>query len=110
MKSRFFVLTGLLVCLALAAPAGAADKGWHLRVFAAGFDSDVAISVGVGASRAVTVLILSVGRQVVGTWMDGCVAVVAVVSAGIGIDVAVAVRVRAVESVAVLVDAIHCAV
>jgi outer membrane protein W len=33
-----FVFGTLLVCLAVAVPAGAADKGWHLRVFAAGFD------------------------------------------------------------------------
>ena len=42
--------------------------------------------------------------------MNGCVAVVAVISASIGIDVAIAVGIRAVESVAVLVYAIHRAV
>lgn len=38
MKRTTLVLGTLLVCLALATPAGAADRGWHLRVFAAGFD------------------------------------------------------------------------
>ena len=45
MKRRFFVLASLLVCLALATPAGAADKGWHIRVFAAGFDPDLDVTV-----------------------------------------------------------------
>jgi outer membrane protein W len=45
MKRAMFVLASLLVCLALAVPAGAADKGWHLRVFAAGFDPDLDVTV-----------------------------------------------------------------
>ncbi len=38
---RTAVLIGILaVCLAVSAPASAADKGWNLRVFAAGIDPD----------------------------------------------------------------------
>jgi opacity protein-like surface antigen len=45
MKRTTLVLGAVLVCLALAAPAGAADRGWHLRVFAAGFDPDLDVMV-----------------------------------------------------------------
>ena len=45
MNRTTLVLGTLFVCLALAAPAGAADKDWHLRVFAAGFDPDLDMTV-----------------------------------------------------------------
>ncbi len=38
MKRTLILLGIFAVCLALSPPAGAAEKGWHLRVFAAGFD------------------------------------------------------------------------
>jgi len=45
MKRTLFVLVSLLVCLAFAIPTEAAEKGWHLRVFAAGFDPDLDVIV-----------------------------------------------------------------
>jgi len=45
MKRTPLILGILLVCLALAVPAGAAERGWHLRVFAAGFDPDLDVMV-----------------------------------------------------------------
>ncbi len=45
MKRTTRVFGTLFVCLALAIPAGAAEKGWHLRVFAAGFDPDLDVIV-----------------------------------------------------------------
>jgi opacity protein-like surface antigen len=44
MKRTILVL-GVVVCVALAVPAGAADDGWRLRVFAAGFDPDLDMMV-----------------------------------------------------------------
>jgi opacity protein-like surface antigen len=39
---RTLVLLGVIVfCAMLAAPASASEQGWHLRVFAAGFDPDL---------------------------------------------------------------------
>jgi opacity protein-like surface antigen len=45
MKRTTLVLGTLFVCLALAMPAGAAGKGWHIRVFAAGFDPSLDVTV-----------------------------------------------------------------
>lgn len=43
---RILALIGILtLCLALTPPANAADKGWNLRVFAAGFDPSLDVMV-----------------------------------------------------------------
>jgi hypothetical protein len=41
MKRTLICLTVIALSWSLAAPAAAADSGWHLRIFAAGFDSDL---------------------------------------------------------------------
>jgi len=45
MKRALIILGFLALCGSLAAPASAADKGWHVRVFAAGFDPDLDVMV-----------------------------------------------------------------
>jgi len=45
MKRSVVFLGVLALCGFLAAPAAAADKRWHLRVFAAGFDPDLDVMV-----------------------------------------------------------------
>jgi len=45
MKRALIILGILALCGSLAAPASAADKGWHVRVFAAGFDPDLDVMV-----------------------------------------------------------------
>jgi outer membrane protein W len=45
MKRALIILGILALCGSLAAPASAADKGWHVRVFAAGFDPDLDVVV-----------------------------------------------------------------
>jgi outer membrane protein W len=43
---RVLIIVGILVfCGSFAVPASAAEKGWHLRVFAAGFDPDLDVMV-----------------------------------------------------------------
>jgi opacity protein-like surface antigen len=41
MKQTLIILTTVVLSATLAAPASAADTGWHLRIFAAGFDPDL---------------------------------------------------------------------
>lgn len=41
MKQTLIILTTIVLSATLAVPASAADTGWHLRVFAAGFDPDL---------------------------------------------------------------------
>jgi len=45
MKRALIFLGVFALCWSLAAPAAAADRGWHLRVFAAGFDPDLDVMV-----------------------------------------------------------------
>jgi len=45
MKRTLICLMVIALCGSLAAPATAADTGWHLRVFAAGFDPDLDVMV-----------------------------------------------------------------
>jgi opacity protein-like surface antigen len=45
MKRELVILAVVALCGSLAAPAAAADKGWRLRIFAAGFDPDLDITV-----------------------------------------------------------------
>ena len=45
MKRIWIILGVLLVCGALAVPVEAGGKGWHLRVFAAGFDPSLDVTV-----------------------------------------------------------------
>jgi opacity protein-like surface antigen len=45
MKRTLICLTVIALCGSLTAPATAADTGWHLRVFAAGFDPDLDVMV-----------------------------------------------------------------
>ena len=45
MKRALIFLAAVVLCGSLAAPAAAADSGWHLRVFAAGFDPDLDVMV-----------------------------------------------------------------
>ena len=41
MKRTMILFAVLALCMTLTAPADAAEKGWHLRVYAAGFDPDL---------------------------------------------------------------------
>jgi opacity protein-like surface antigen len=41
MKRSLIIIAVFVICGALAAPAEAGEPGWHLRVFAAGFDPDL---------------------------------------------------------------------
>jgi len=45
MRKTVIVVGVIAVCSFLTAPASAAEKGWHLRVFAAGFDPDLDVVV-----------------------------------------------------------------
>jgi opacity protein-like surface antigen len=45
MKRTLALLTGFAICGLLALPAHAADTSWNLRVFAAGFDPDLDVTV-----------------------------------------------------------------
>jgi outer membrane protein W len=45
MKRALIIFGILALCGSLTVPASAADKGWHLRVFAAGFDPDLDVLV-----------------------------------------------------------------
>lgn len=45
MKRALIFLAVITICGFSAAPAAAADSGWHLRVFAAGFDPDLDVMV-----------------------------------------------------------------
>ena len=45
MKRSLIILGVLTLCGSFAFPAAAAEKGWHLRVFAAGFDPDLDVMV-----------------------------------------------------------------
>jgi opacity protein-like surface antigen len=45
MKRTCIFLAVVALCASVATPAAAADKGWHLRVFAAGFDPDLDVTV-----------------------------------------------------------------
>jgi hypothetical protein len=45
MKRSLIILGVLALCGSFAVPAAAAEKGWHLRVFAAGFDPDLDVMV-----------------------------------------------------------------
>jgi opacity protein-like surface antigen len=45
MKRALAILAVITVCGSLALPASATEKGWHLRVFAAGFDPDLDVIV-----------------------------------------------------------------
>jgi hypothetical protein len=45
MKRSLIILGVLVLCGSFAVPAAAAEKGWHLRVFAAGFDPDLDVVV-----------------------------------------------------------------
>jgi hypothetical protein len=45
MKRASKIFAAVLLCGLLATPAAAADSGWHLRVFAAGHDTDLDVTV-----------------------------------------------------------------
>jgi len=45
MKRTTVLLATIAVCIAMTAPASAGETGWHLRVFAAGFDPDLDVMV-----------------------------------------------------------------
>jgi outer membrane protein W len=45
MKRSLIFLGALALCGSLAAPAAEADSGWHVRIFAAGFDPDLDVMV-----------------------------------------------------------------
>lgn len=45
MKRATILLSTIAVCVAMTAPASAGEAGWHLRVFAAGFDPNFNIIV-----------------------------------------------------------------
>jgi len=45
MKRALIILGVLALCGSVVAPAAAAEKGWHVRVFAAGFDPDLDVTV-----------------------------------------------------------------
>ncbi len=45
MKRVLIIVGVLVVCGSFAVPASAADEGWHLRAFAAGFDPDLDVVV-----------------------------------------------------------------
>ena len=45
MRRSLIIVAVIYLCGSLAVPAWAAGKGWHLRVFAAGFDPDLDVIV-----------------------------------------------------------------
>ena len=45
MKRTLILLAVTVICATLATPVAAGDTGWHLRVFAAGFDPDLDVTV-----------------------------------------------------------------
>jgi len=45
MKRTLILLAVTVICATLATPVAAGDTGWHLRVFAAGFDPDLDVMV-----------------------------------------------------------------
>jgi hypothetical protein len=45
MKRTTVLLATIALCAAISTPASAADTGWHLRAFAAGFDPDLDVMV-----------------------------------------------------------------
>jgi len=45
MKRTLILLAATVICATLATPVAAGDTGWHLRVFAAGFDPDLDVMV-----------------------------------------------------------------
>ncbi len=45
MRRTLIIVAVIALCGSIAVPASAADKGWHLRVFAAGFDPDLDVVV-----------------------------------------------------------------
>jgi len=45
MKRTLIFLAAVVLCSSIAVPAVAADSGWHLRVFAAGFDPNLDVMV-----------------------------------------------------------------
>ncbi len=45
MRRSAVLLATVALCTAITAPASAGDTGWHLRVFAAGFDPDLDVMV-----------------------------------------------------------------
>ena len=45
MKRSLIILGVLALCGSFSVPAAAIEKGWHLRVFAAGFDPDLDVMV-----------------------------------------------------------------